>query len=474
MEERQNRVDEKPSTYKKKGQFYLMIAFGLVGLLLFINMIYNISTSTKKSTAEESKPAAAPAVNNDPDRFNQLVDNQRARQQKEQVKEPPKSPYDIQLSGKNTADGGAEAKNGNDNSNSPSISEDEKRKQKLINEVKARFEAQEVERALKARQTRYEDSNKSVPGAGRNSSSASSHRSSGSGGSNSDRIADIDSQRSALQTRIRMMEAQQDKSGDEVAQKMASARSNVDAQMRDAGKGVSSTGGARSFGGGGGSSKGPTDEEGNAVVGYPADNRYKASTEGKIKLPTGAEINAITTYTAVSDFVGGSMKAMVTNDVMDASNSYILAPKGSTLMIKAVGESGVNQPIQNKMAFLVTWLVLPNGDRIDFSKQSVLDRMGSSGVAADEVDYHITAQILGVAAYALIGTKTSYEGTGDSKESLAGNFGSGARQQASGQAQKFLNIVPTKTLHAGQPIRILVEDEMYITPWKTLYENYVD
>lgn len=472
MEERQNRVDEKPSTYKKKGQFYLMIAFGLVGLLLFINMIYNISTSTKKSTEEESKPAAAPAVNNDPDRFNQLVDSQRARQQKEQAKEPPKSAYDIQLNGKKSAEGNAQANNGDNNSDTgPSISEEEKRKQKLINEVKARFEAQEVERALKARQTRYEDSNKSVPGI---SSGGSSRRSSGSGGSNADRIADIDSQRSALQTRIRMMEAQQDKSGDEVAQKMASARANVDAQMRDAGKGVSSTGGVRNFGGGGGSSEGPTDEEGNAVVGYPANNRYKASTEGKIKLPTGAEINAITTYTAVSDFVGGSMKAMVTNDIMDASNSYILAPKGSTLMIKAVGASGVNQPIQNKMAFLVKWLVLPNGDRIDFSKQSVLDRMGSSGVAADEVDYHITAQILGVAAYALIGTKTSYEGTGDSKESFAGNFGSGARQQASGQAQKFLNIVPTKTLHAGQPIRILIEDEMYIKPWKTLYENYVD
>lgn len=471
MEERQERVDEKPSTYKKKGQFYLMVAFGLVGLLLFINMIYNISTSTRKSTTEESKPVAAPAVNNDPDRFNQLVDNQRARQKKEQAKEPPKSPFDFQLNGKKTAEDNEQANNGDNNSDTgPSVSEEEKRKQKLINEVKARFEAQEVERALKARQTRYEESNKSVPSGG---SGGSSRRLSGSSGSNSDRIADIDSQRGALQTRIRMMEAQQDKSGDDVAQKMASARANVDAQMRDAGKGVSSTGGARNFGGGG-SSKGPTDEEGNTVVGYPSDNRYKASTEGKIKLPTGAEINAITTYTAVSDFVGGSMKAMVTNDIMDASNSYILAPKGSTLMIQAVGASGVNQPIQNAMAFLVKWLVLPNGDRIDFSKQSVLDRMGSSGVAADEVDYHITAQILGVAAYAMIGTKTSYEGTGDSQESFAGSFGSGARQQASGQAQKFLQIVPTKILHAGQPIRILIEDEMYITPWKTLYENYVD
>ena len=143
-------------------------------------------------------------------------------------------------------------------------------------------------------------------------------------------------------------------------------------------------------------------------------------------------------------------------------------------MIKAVSASSVNQIIQNRMTFTIQWLVLPNGDRVDFRKQSVLDRMGTPAVEADEVDYHITAQILGVAAYALVGTSTSYEGTGDGNETFAGNFGQGARQQASGVAQKFLQIVPTRTIHAGQPIRILIEDEMFVTPWKTLYENYVD
>ncbi|HGR4471690.1 TPA: conjugal transfer protein TrbI, partial [Klebsiella pneumoniae] len=107
-------------------------------------------------------------------------------------------------------------------------------------------------------------------------------------------------------------------------------------------------------------------------------------------------------------------------------------------------------------------------------KASVLDRMGTPAVEGDEVDRHLVAQIMGVAAYALVGTKTSYEGSGDGNESFAGNFGEGARNQASGIAQKYLQIVPTVTLHAGAPIRIITEDEMFIKPWKVLYENYVN
>lgn len=471
MEERQNRVDEKPATYKRKGQLYLLLAFGLVGLLLFINMVYNMATSTKSSDKEvPAKPAANQAVNNDPDRFNQLVNNQRS-QQKPQPAAPEKSPYDVQLKGsEKTKDGSqSDAESAGASEDNSGLSEEEKRKRKLIEEVKARFEAQEVERALKARQTSYADSGKALPGAG--GSSSAYRQSSKTGGSNAERIADIDEQRGALQTRIRMMEAQQQKSGDMVQQKLADARSNVNAQRQKAAEEAGSAGGAQNFGG---NPTGPTDSSGNSVVGYPADNLYNASTEGKVKLPTGAEVNAITTYTAISDYTGGSMKAMVTTDVLDATNSYILFPKGSQLLIKAVGASGVNQVIQHRMAFTVQWLVLPDGNRIDFRKQSVLDRMGTPAVEADEVDYHITAQILGVAAYALVGTKTSYEGSGDGDETFAGNFGEGARQQASGVAQKFLQIVPTQTIHAGQPIRILIEDEMFITPWKTLYENYVD
>ncbi|EGS7091209.1 TrbI/VirB10 family protein [Escherichia coli] len=458
MEERQTRIDEKPATYKKKGQLYLIVAVGTITLFLFINMIYNIVNHNKKEDVKKAEPTAQQksAADNDPDRFQKLLNNrEKSLAQGDKSSEPKKSPFDVSLPKTSSASASGATGEGSTGTGD--------RKKDLIGDVEARFKAQEVERALKARQTRYADSGEAISRPASSMGTSSTSSLSGGKNINAQRIAELDQQRSALQSRISMIEAQGVDTG---AQGLAAAKADLAAQQKIAGEAV---GGGGDFGGSSTASKVPS-----GVVGYPADNEYQASVEGKEKLPVGAEINAITTYTAISDYTGGTMKAMITHDVYDATNSYILAPKGSQLTIKAIRASGVNEVIQNRLAFTVQWLVLPDGNRIDFRKASVLDRMGTPAVEGDEVDRHLVAQIMGVAAYALVGTKTSYEGSGDGNESFAGNFGEGARNQASGIAQKYLQIVPTVTLHAGAPIRIITEDEMFIKPWKVLYENYVN
>ncbi|EPG4279977.1 TrbI/VirB10 family protein [Klebsiella pneumoniae] len=457
MEERQTRIDEKPATYKKKGQLYLIVAVGTITLFLFINMIYNIVNHNKKEDVKKAEPTAQQksAADNDPDRFQKLLNNrEKSLAQGDKSSEPKKSPFDVSLPKTSSASASGATGEGSTGTGD--------RKKDLIGDVEARFKAQEVERALKARQTRYADSGEAISRPASSMGTSSTSSLSGRKNNNAQRIAELDQQRSALQSRISMIEAQGVDTG---AQGLAAAKADLAAQQKIAGGAV----GGGDFGGSSTASKVPS-----GVVGYPADNEYQASVEGKEKLPVGAEINAITTYTAISDYTGGTMKAMITHDVYDATNSYILAPKGSQLTIKAIRASGVNEVIQNRLAFTVQWLVLPDGNRIDFRKASVLDRMGTPAVEGDEVDRHLVAQIMGVAAYALVGTKTSYEGSGDGNESFAGNFGEGARNQASGIAQKYLQIVPTVTLHAGAPIRIITEDEMFIKPWKVLYENYVN
>ena len=457
MEERQTRIDEKAATYKKKGQLYLIVAVGTITLFLFINMIYNIVNHNKKEDVKKAEPTAQQksAADNDPDRFQKLLNNrEKSLAQGDKSSEPKKSPFDVSLPKTSSASASGATGEGSTGTGD--------RKKDLIGDVEARFKAQEVERALKARQTRYADSGEAISRPASSMGTSSTSSLSGGKNNNAQRIAELDQQRSALQSRISMIEAQGVDTG---AQGLAAAKADLAAQQKIAGGAV----GGGDFGGSSTASKVPS-----GVVGYPADNEYQASVEGKEKLPVGAEINAITTYTAISDYTGGTMKAMITHDVYDATNSYILAPKGSQLTIKAIRASGVNEVIQNRLAFTVQWLVLPDGNRIDFRKASVLDRMGTPAVEGDEVDRHLVAQIMGVAAYALVGTKTSYEGSGDGNESFAGNFGEGARNQASGIAQKYLQIVPTVTLHAGAPIRIITEDEMFIKPWKVLYENYVN
>ena len=457
MEERQTRIDEKPATYKKKGQLYLIVAVGTITLFLFINMIYNIVNHNKKEDVKKAEPTAQQksAADNDPDRFQKLLNNrEKSLAQGDKSSEPKKSPFDVSLPKTSSASASGATGEGSTGTGD--------RKKDLIGDVEARFKAQEVERALKARQTRYADSGEAISRPASSMGTSSTSSLSGGKNNNAQRIAELDQQRSALQSRISMIEAQGVDTG---AQGLAAAKADLAALQKIAGGAV----GGGDFGGSSTASKVPS-----GVVGYPADNEYQASVEGKEKLPVGAEINAITTYTAISDYTGGTMKAMITHDVYDATNSYILAPKGSQLTIKAIRASGVNEVIQNRLAFTVQWLVLPDGNRIDFRKASVLDRMGTPAVEGDEVDRHLVAQIMGVAAYALVGTKTSYEGSGDGNESFAGNFGEGARNQASGIAQKYLQIVPSVTLHAGAPIRIITEDEMFIKPWKVLYENYVN
>lgn len=458
MEERQDRIDERPATYKKKGQVYLIIAVGTITLFLFINMIYNIMTHNKKQEVDKSEPTAQQksAADNDPDRFQQLLKSREKNlAQSDKSSEPQKSPFDVSLA-KTTPTIG----NNNNGAGDTGLGE---QKKDLIGDVEARFKAQEIERALKARQTRYADSGESISRAVNSFQSSSSSSLSGEKNTNAKRIAEIDQQRSAIQSRIAMIEAQGVDTG---AQGLAAAKADLAAYKKEASRNVS---GGGDFGGSGTIATVPE-----GIVGYAADNEYQASTEGKIKMSVGTEINAITTYTAISDYTGGAMKAMVTHDIYDATRSYILAPRGSELMIKAIRASGVNEIIQNRMAFTVQWLILPGGDRIDFRKASILDRMGTPAVEGDEVDRHIMAQILGVTAYALVGTKTSYEGSGEGNESFAGNFGEGARNQTSGISQKYLQVVPTVKSLAGAPIRVITEDEMFIKPWKVLYENYVD
>lgn len=363
MEERQTRIDEKPATYKKKGQLYLIVAVGTITLFLFINMIYNIVNHNKKEDVKKAEPTAQQksAADNDPDRFQKLLNNrEKSLAQGDKSSEPKKSPFDVSLPKTSSASASGATGEGSTGTGD--------RKKDLIGDVEARFKAQEVERALKARQTRYADSGEAISRPASSMGTSSTSSLSGGKNNNAQRIAELDQQRSALQSRISMIEAQGVDTG---AQGLAAAKADLAAQQKIAGEAV---GGGGDFGGSSTASKVPS-----GVVGYPADNEYQASVEGKEKLPVGAEINAITTYTAISDYTGGTMKAMITHDVYDATNSYILAPKGSQLTIKAIRASGVNEVIQNRLAFTVQWLVLPDGNRIDFRKASVLDRMGTPG-----------------------------------------------------------------------------------------------
>jgi len=470
MEERQKKVDEKPATYRKKLQYYVLATFGLILLILFLNMVWSVVTRSdgeKKETAQSrASRTTAPGT---PEKFSDLLKNSGARPS---------------VSGNGEATGEAARPASGDgeerkpvhpyNRDSENRSGGNARTDPYSpDEIRARFKADEISRALRARsdETRF-DSNKSA-GASGNAYAPVTTFSAPDARSNAQRMTDLSQVQNGVQSRMQMMES--DVRADEaalpgrIAEAQRTGETRLAAAQRGQGGAVSGLPEAGSAPGAG------VQPLPSGVVGYTASNPYGASVEGMMKLPVGAILNAITTMTAISDYSGGSMKAMLTHDIYDATNSYVLAPKGSEFIIRVVKASQVNEILQSRMGFKVTWLVLPDGDRVDFSSSSGLDRMGTPAVEGDDVDRHLLAQFLGVAAYALVGTRSSYEGTGDGNESFAGNFGQGARGQAGDIARKYLQVVPTTTLHAGAPVRVITEDEIFMKPWSSIYEtNYTN
>ncbi|TVO39931.1 TrbI/VirB10 family protein [Vibrio algivorus] len=162
------------------------------------------------------------------------------------------------------------------------------------------------------------------------------------------------------------------------------------------------------------------------ITGFTRSNQYNADIEGKIKLPIGTVIPVLTTTKTISDYTG-IFKGMVTQDIYDVSYQYVLIPKGAEVIMKSMNISNVNEPIQARMGIVVQWVILPDGNKIDMSKSSGLDREGV-GAIKDKVNYHAMSQLLGVAAYALLSSNTSYEGSGsDNDNSYKGDVGEGLR-----------------------------------------------
>jgi type IV secretory pathway VirB10-like protein len=193
---------------------------------------------------------------------------------------------------------------------------------------------------------------------------------------------------------------------------------------------------------------------------------------GQVLLATGTVISAALDQMTMSD-VTGAFRAIITRDVYDPSQRFVLLPKGAKLVGKAIRLKAVNEPIQNRMVLAMNWCVLPNGKRISFNKTVSMD---SAGVAAlkDQVNYHLIPQVLGVAAYALLSSETSRSGSGDNTDSTyEGDVGTAMREQFAPMVSKFLNLVPTVTLRPGTPMRVFIEDDLFITPWDRVYSRVI-
>lgn len=437
-------TEETQPADNKKVKVYLLLSVGLIVAILGIMTVWDIVTrQPKPSTQTASTPPAqsnTPAIQSGQD-FSKLVEQRtvsRPPADKPKITTAQNNPYQAQVDKMK-----AEKEKKKTSRDFTLIEREDPKKA-----AKIKWEIAEMQRAFGATQSAWRNKNTPTQPASEKTNTASRH---------SNSRERVDARRQQVAKHIEDLSKLQHKLSTSDGSYIPNLESlTLSPSQRSEVQRITQT----------------FDEPPQDIAGYTKENSYNANITGKYKLPIGTVIPAITAMKTMSDYTG-TLKGFTTQDIYDIEFQHVLIPKGSEVMMKSVRISNVNEPIQARMGLTVPWVILPNGRKIDLSKSSGLDREGV-GAIKDKVDHHFMAQFLGVAAYALIAGGSSYDGTGTNNDSsFASDVSENARQQFAPLAQKYLSLVPTITIEAGQSMNIILEEELYLDAWSDIYSDYM-
>jgi type IV secretion system protein VirB10 len=181
-------------------------------------------------------------------------------------------------------------------------------------------------------------------------------------------------------------------------------------------------------------------------------------------LVTGSMISA-SLITGLNSDLPGLVTAQVTENAYDsATGTILLVPQGARLIgrydhVVAFGQSRA----------LVIWerLILPDGRSVRLDNMPATDAGGYAG-AADKVEFHSWRLLKGIAMATLlgVGTELSLAGESDLVEALRESAQSNAARAGDRLTQRNLDIQPTITIRPGTPVRLLVNKDLVLEPWR--------
>ena len=166
-------------------------------------------------------------------------------------------------------------------------------------------------------------------------------------------------------------------------------------------------------------------------------------------------------------------RCRIEQNVMDVTQKHVLIPAGSlcTGQVLQTGSGHPNRIINNRMALSMRWIIRPDGAKIKFISQA-LDHEGI-GALKGETDYHFLARFSGAAAFALLSSETSRAdySSGGSGTTFESDVGHAVRDAGADLTAPYAGLVPTQTLNYGQKLRLFVSEDMYISPWRDVYQR---
>lgn len=170
--------------------------------------------------------------------------------------------------------------------------------------------------------------------------------------------------------------------------------------------------------------------------------------------------------TGIKSDLPGQITAQVTEAVYDSPTGRTkLIPQGARLI--GIYDSQVTVG-QSRVLLAWTRLIMPNGRSIVLERQPGTDAGGYAGLQ-DEVDNHWLALFKATALSTLlsVGTELGLSGN-DSDVIQAFRRGAGNSFNQAGQqlVRRNLNIQPTLTIRAGFPVRVIVNRDLVLEPYK--------
>jgi type IV secretion system protein TrbI len=170
--------------------------------------------------------------------------------------------------------------------------------------------------------------------------------------------------------------------------------------------------------------------------------------------------------TGLNSDLPGSVLAQVTENVRDsATGRTILIPQGARL----IGSYDSVVAYGQRRALLV-WsrIVLPDGSSIRLDNMPATDTSGYAGLQ-DKVDSHTWQLLKGIALSTLLGVGTQLS-LGGSESDLVRAIRESAQQNAAHADDQItshnLDIQPTIKIRPGWPVRVLVNKDLVLQPWR--------
>ncbi len=170
--------------------------------------------------------------------------------------------------------------------------------------------------------------------------------------------------------------------------------------------------------------------------------------------------------TGINSDLPGRVIAQVTENIFDtATGAHLLIPQGARIIgaydsVVAFGQDRA----------LVVWqrIIMPDGSSVVIENLPATDTAGYAGLE-DEVDFHTWRLLKGIALSTLLGVATELtfgDDESDLVESIRESTQDNANQVGQRITERNLNIQPTITIRPGWPLRIIVNKDMVLRPYR--------